>query len=78
MTGPALPPAGAVARRLGRCPSWFRGERRSALERAGFPPRDALLGGWHAAAVEAWLARRSGVEAPSADAWLAALNDRAA
>ena len=40
--------------------AWFYGHRKR-LEADGFPKRDDLLGGWHKAAVEAWLARRSGV-----------------
>ena len=55
----------AVARLIGRSPSWFY-EHRVELEKAGFPRRDDLLGGWHQEAITAWLARRAGTAAPSA------------
>lgn len=56
-------PAGRVAQMLGRHPSWFR-RRRALLEAQGFPARDDLLGGWHADAVDRWLAARSGASVP--------------
>lgn len=40
--------------------AWFY-EHREKLEAEGCPKRDALLGGWHRAAVQAWLDRRAGV-----------------
>lgn len=58
--------AAGVAERLGNhCASWFY-QKREELEAAGFPRKDALLGGWVASAVQAWLdARGGGVVASS-------------
>jgi predicted DNA-binding transcriptional regulator AlpA len=53
-----------VARLIGRSPSWFY-QHRVELEKAGFPRRDDLLGGWHQEAISAWLARRARTDAPS-------------
>lgn len=51
-----------------RSAGWFYQHRKS-LERAGFPAKDHLLGGWHRSAVETWVAKRSGVvESLSLDA----------
>ncbi len=47
--------------------AWFY-DHRERLEAAGFPKRDALLGGWHKAAVQAWLDRRAGVAPQSGSA----------
>ncbi len=49
-----------VACRLGKSESWL-GIHRPRLEAEGFPPRDPLLGGTDADAVEVWLNRRSGI-----------------
>jgi predicted DNA-binding transcriptional regulator AlpA len=56
----ALLSAREVAGMFGRSAPWFY-ERRRVLEKAGFPKKDATLGGWHRLAVEQWLARRAGV-----------------
>lgn len=55
-----LTSAQQVAALLGHGEDWFR-KNRAALERAGFPRQDALLGGWDAEAIEAWLDRRAGL-----------------
>jgi predicted DNA-binding transcriptional regulator AlpA len=52
-----------VSSMLGRSLSRFY-DHRDMLEANGFPIRDALLGGWHAAAIDKWLARRAGLDAP--------------
>jgi hypothetical protein len=49
-----------------RSAGWFYAHRAS-LERAGFPKKDPLLGGWSRPAVELWLAKRAGTVAESAD-----------
>jgi predicted DNA-binding transcriptional regulator AlpA len=59
---PALLSVEQLVQLLGRSPSWFYAHRAS-LEQTGFPKRDPLLGRWHRAAVESWLARRAGVKA---------------
>jgi predicted DNA-binding transcriptional regulator AlpA len=65
---PTVLRAAALGRLLGRSTTWFYQHRR-ALEKAGFPAKDALLGGWHRPAVEAWLAKRAGIaESLSVDA----------
>lgn len=56
--------APAVAALLEHSTPWFY-KHRAKLEKDRFPKRDALLGGWHRAAVEQWLARRAGVRPPS-------------
>ncbi len=71
-----------VASRLGKCESWLANHR-PRLEVEGFPPRDALLGGTDADAVETWLDRRSGLAngtlaAADADPLMEALHDREA
>jgi hypothetical protein len=48
-----------TACRLNKSEQWFMNNRR-ALEQIGFPPKDALLGGWDANLIEAWLDNRSG------------------
>jgi len=47
-----------VAALLGHSPKWFR-QNRLKLQRAGFPKKDELLGGWHELAVNRWLAARA-------------------
>lgn len=49
-----------VAARLGIRDSAFY-SRRSRLETMGFPQKDDELGGWHAAAIDAWLDNRGRV-----------------
>ncbi len=71
-----------VACRLGKCESWLA-THRPRLEAEGFPPRDPLLGGTDADAVEAWLDRRSGIAngtlaAADTDPLMEALHDRKA
>lgn len=56
--------ATSVAALFGRSASWFR-MKREDLEAAGFPKKDPLLGGWLAAAVQAWLDQRAGAVVPS-------------
>ena len=56
LTSPAQVAAG-----LGRGEEWFR-RRRERLEAAGFPRRDALLGGWDLDAINAWLDKRAGLD----------------
>lgn len=53
-----------VACRFGRSESWFK-EHRGALEAAGFPRSDALLGGWDGCAIELWFDMRSGINRAS-------------
>jgi predicted DNA-binding transcriptional regulator AlpA len=55
-----------IAKMLDRSAGWFYAHR-DKLERAGFPKKDALLGGWSRAAIEVWLAKRAGLVAQSAD-----------
>ena len=65
MTQPrAVLNAKAVAARFGKTASWFY-ERRAALERGGFPAKDALASGWLAAAVDQWFDERAGTGAGS-------------
>lgn len=52
-----------VAAYLGHGDQWFA-DRRAQLERAGFPRKDDLLGGWDREAIDAWLDERSGLRAP--------------
>jgi predicted DNA-binding transcriptional regulator AlpA len=58
--------AGQVARMLGHSRNWFNAHL-PQLRRAGFPKRDQLLGGWHAAAVQRWIDSRIEECAPSGD-----------
>lgn len=64
-----------VAALLGRSETWFR-DNRARLEAAGFPARDALLGGWDRAAIDRFLDARGGIGTGSpgtnaaADAWI--------
>lgn len=55
-----------VANYLGHGEQWFA-DRRADLERAGFPRRDDLLGGWDREAIDAWLDERSGLRAPGGE-----------
>lgn len=55
-----------VACRLGKGEQWFL-DHRPELEREGFPKADALLGGYDADAIEAWLDRRGGLAGHSGD-----------
>jgi predicted DNA-binding transcriptional regulator AlpA len=48
-----------VAVLIGRSVSWFYAHRKD-LERAGFPKKDRLVGGWYRTAVEDWLVKRAG------------------
>ena len=52
-----------VAARLNRGLEWFR-QHRVELERAGFPMKDKLLGGWDSKAIERWMDARSGLDLP--------------
>lgn len=54
---PMVVTAAWVAAQLGRSESWFA-KKRPSLEGQGFPRRDAILGGYIRADVEAWIARR--------------------
>jgi hypothetical protein len=63
----ALWQAAQVAERLAMTPAAFRQRRRRLEEVHGFPAPIAGLGQrWHPAAIEAWLARRSGGAGPAA------------
>jgi predicted DNA-binding transcriptional regulator AlpA len=59
MTAALVIRAREVAALLGRSSGGFYAHQRE-LEAAGFPAKDALLGGWHRAAVEGWVAKRAG------------------
>ena len=54
--------------------AWFY-ENREKLEAGGFPKKGHLLGGWHRAAVQAWLDRRAGVtpQSPAGRPWKGAI-----
>ncbi len=43
-----------------RGPTWWW-EHREELEKAGFPQRDPVVGGWPRAAAENWIAERARV-----------------
>jgi predicted DNA-binding transcriptional regulator AlpA len=53
-----------IAAMLGRKQAWFYANREE-LEKAGFPKKDKLLGGWSRLAIEQWLARRAGIAVQS-------------
>lgn len=55
---PAFLTVRQVSERLGCSPSTFR-EKRDSMIRDGFPPKDAIMNAYPAAAVEDWIARRS-------------------
>ena len=63
-----------VAAYLGMSVSSFT-RKRSDMERAGFPPRDALTGRYDKLAIDRWLDSRSGFDANSAgkSLWIAEL-----
>ena len=55
-----------VAARFNRGQEWFR-LNRTRLEKAGFPKKDDLLGGWDADAIDRWWDERSGLLEPAND-----------
>lgn len=58
--------ARVAAEMIGHKVTWFY-MHRGSLERAGFPRKDDLLGGWSRAAIEHWLAKRAGLVAQSVE-----------
>lgn len=58
--------AAQVAAVLDHSAAWFR-RNLPRLQRAGFPKRDILLGGWHEAAVLRWKAERIEGTVPDGD-----------
>lgn len=63
MTTPMYLSAAKTAALLGRSSSWFR-RNLPKLEKAGFPKRDDLVGGWNVHAVMAWVSNRAGLGRP--------------
>jgi len=63
---PRLLTASALARYLGRSPSWFYSHE-AELRKKGFPDRIRSMNAWDKSAVDAWLDRQSGL-LPASDA----------
>jgi len=60
---PRMVPVEKVARRLGVTPAEFA-EKRAALEAAGFPAPEPILGTWCLDAVDRWIDSRAGLTKP--------------